>query len=206
MPTAPPMTRLNLGPRSAGALLSPEEFDAARFAEGWRYELVNGVLVVSPSPMKQERDPNEELGRQLRNYQEGHPKGSALDSTLSEETIHSTPNRRRADRVIWAGLGRLPTSEDPPTIIVEFVSKGRASRKRDYETNRAEYGMIGTREYVIVDRFQRTMTVVDYAIPEAEPRVLGEADVYRSPLLPGFEMPVARLCALADCWPDEEEE
>lgn len=55
--------RLQLGPHSAGASLTPDEFDAAEFEEGWRDELIHGVLVVSPPPLRKERDPNEELGR-----------------------------------------------------------------------------------------------------------------------------------------------
>ena len=43
--------RLRLGPRSAGVLLTTEEFDRARFVEGWRYELINEVLVVSPNSL-----------------------------------------------------------------------------------------------------------------------------------------------------------
>jgi Uma2 family endonuclease len=205
MATATATARIRLGARSAGILLTPEEFDAARFRRGPRYELINGVLVVSPSPMKQERGPNGYFEHLLWKYKEEHSEGHSLDATFSEETIHSTPNRRRADRVIWAGLGRLPRKDDPPTIIVEFVSKGRVSRERDHITKRAEYGLIGTREYVIVDRFQRTMTVVDYSRPDAATRVLGEKDTYSTPLLPGFVLPVARLFALADCWDQPEE-
>src|SRR5271157_1274809 len=51
MSQAPTKTRrLRLGPRSAGVLLTTEEFDRARFVAGWRYELINEVLVVSPIP------------------------------------------------------------------------------------------------------------------------------------------------------------
>ncbi len=57
----PAVRRLRLGPRSAGQLLTLAEFDRARFQEGWRYELINGVLVVSPTPSRKERHPNEEL-------------------------------------------------------------------------------------------------------------------------------------------------
>jgi hypothetical protein len=56
-------------------LLTTAEFDGARFREGWRYELTNGVVVVSPSPSRKERHPNEELGYLLRRYQEDHPQG-----------------------------------------------------------------------------------------------------------------------------------
>ncbi len=46
---------LQLGPQSNGALLAPWEFDAAQFEKGWRYELVNGVLIVNAAPLRQER-------------------------------------------------------------------------------------------------------------------------------------------------------
>ena len=79
--------RLPLGPDSSGACLTPAEFDAAEFEEGWRYELIHGVLVVSPPPLRKERDPNDELGYWLRRYQESHPQGRAMDATLPEETV-----------------------------------------------------------------------------------------------------------------------
>src|SRR5262245_56574519 len=93
------------GSDANGILMTPREFDRADFVEGYRYELINGVLIVTPIPALNERDPNEELGRWLRNYQEGHPQGSALDFTISEHTLKTRHNRRRADRGIWTGLG-----------------------------------------------------------------------------------------------------
>jgi Uma2 family endonuclease len=181
-------------------LLAPAEFDRARFEEGWRYELINGVLVVSPYPLRSERDPNEELGHWLRNYQESHPQGSSLDLTLHEETIETKQNRRRADRAIWAGLGRLPAASEAPTIIAEFVSAGKASQERDYVAKRAEYREIGVREYWVVDRFRRTQTVFIFGGESDVERVILEKQKYTTPLLPGFELRLARLLALADRW------
>ena len=54
------------GIESNGTLMTPAEFDRAEFAEGWRYELINGVLIVSPTPLEEERDPNGELDYLLR--------------------------------------------------------------------------------------------------------------------------------------------
>jgi Uma2 family endonuclease len=96
------------GPESNGTLMTLREFDKADFAEGWRYELIRGVLIVSPSPLEEEREPNEELGHLLRLYRDSHLYGSAMDTTLSEQTVKTRGNRRRADRVFWAGLGRRP--------------------------------------------------------------------------------------------------
>ena len=201
MSQAPTKTRrLRLGPRSAGVLLTTEEFDRARFVEGWRYELINEVLVVSQIPYLNERDPNEEFGYFLRTYQESHPQGSALDLTIGEQTIETKKNRRRADRVIWAGLGRLPDPNEPPTIIIELVSKGKINRERDYVAKRAEYREIGVKEYWIIDRFSKTMTVCLFAADRDQEHVIAADQTYATTLLPGFELPLRRLLELAERW------
>jgi Uma2 family endonuclease len=192
--------RLRLGPESAGLLLTTAEFDRARFREGWRYELINGVLVVSPTPSRQERHPNAQLGHWLSTYQENHPQGSSLDLSLHEEEIQTNQNRRRVDRAIWAGLGRDPEEGETPTIIVEFVSEGKVNQERDYIAKRAEYREIGVREYWVVDRFRRSLTVYIFGGENDEEHLIPEDQTYATPLLPGFELPLKRLLALADRW------
>jgi Uma2 family endonuclease len=199
-PTKTKTRRLRLGPRSAGVLLTTEEFDQARFVEGWRYELINEVLVVSPIPSLNERDPNEELGHSLRTYQESHPQGSALDATIGEQTIETKKNRRRADRVIWAGLGHLPDLNETPTIIIELVSKGKINQERDYVAKRAEYREIGVKEYWIIDRFAKTMTVCRFAADRDQDIVIAANQTYATTLLPGYELPLRRLLELAERW------
>jgi Uma2 family endonuclease len=194
-----------IGPRLSGITMTPEEFDAipeTRWVEGYRYELIRGVLVVTPPPREAERDPNEELGYMLRLHQDTHPQGSALDKTLSEHTMIGTPNRRRADRVLWTGLGRVPDPEvDPPSIAVEFVSEDRRDVLRDYEEKRDEYLAAGVREYWVIDRFQRTMTVFKPGPDGFVAQIVREDQIYQTELLPGFELPLARLLAKADQWP-----
>lgn len=194
------------GPEANGMLMEPEEFDQAEFEEGWCYELINGVLVVTPIPLMNEADPNEELGYLLRRYQDDHPQGAALDLTNQERIVRTGRNRRRADRVIWAGLGRLPRKGDVPTIIVEFVSKRRRDRERDYVTKRDEYLGIGVKEYWVIDRFMHTLTVLTRVRKKDRSDVIGKDQVCQTPLLPGFELPLARLFALADRWTDDQPE
>jgi Uma2 family endonuclease len=189
-----------LGPQSNGVMLTPWEFDDADFEPGWRYELVNGVLIVNPAPLLEERDPNEELGYLLRTYQQSHPQGSSLDFTVSEQTVHVGAHRRRVDRAIWAGLGRLPEENETPTITVEFVSEGRRNQQRDYEIKRDEYRAASVREYWIIDRFQATMTVYDFSRRKLSKKILTRRQSYSTPLLPGFKLPLARLFELADRW------
>jgi hypothetical protein len=55
----PEATRLVLGPGLAGTLMTPAEFhDADEVDEDFRYELIHGVLVVTPPPLKEERGPS----------------------------------------------------------------------------------------------------------------------------------------------------
>jgi Uma2 family endonuclease len=189
--------QLVLGPDSAGIVLTPAEFDRAEFEDGWRYELVYGVLLVVPVPLDSEIGPNEQLGRLLLNYQEDHPNGKALDGTLWERLVKIGPNRRKPDRVLWAGLGRRPRKDETPTIIIEFVSRRKRDRERDYRTKRVEYRQAGVKEYWVVDRFLRTMTVF---VRGKKPQVVAENGVYRTDILPGFELPLAKLLKSADYW------
>jgi Uma2 family endonuclease len=192
------------GSESNGPLMTPAEFDQAAFVEGWRYELINGLLVVSPPPLEEERDANDELGYWLRRHRNTHPEGNQLDATLHWHTVCTPANRRYADRVIWAGLGRKPRRGERPTIVVEFVSAGKRDRQRDCEEKRDEYMALGIREYLIFDRFERTLTVYIRKDDKVKKRVLRAHQKYRTDLLPGFELPLERLFALAEPWQEEE--
>jgi Uma2 family endonuclease len=192
-PLAPP-TRL--GPNDNGVVLSPAEYDAiAHWDSAFRYELVNGVLVVSPPAGFGERPPNDYLGHLLWQYGESHAFGSQLNGTAPEQEIPCGPNRRRADRAIWIGFGgSFDPDRDTPTVAVEFVSDRSRDRRRDFVEKRREYAAAGVREYWVIDRFAREMTV----FRGDEPPVSIDANgVYRTELLPGFELTLASLLSKA---------
>jgi len=200
MSTAPADAEFVLGPESAGILLTPEEFDAIEeYDECYTYELIHGVLVVNPIPSAEETGPNEFLGYLLLKYQIEHSQGRNLDNTLSQQFVRTPTGRRIADRLIWAGQGRMPNLKtDPASIAVEFVSAGRRNRRRDYEEKRQEYGDAGILEYWIFDRFSRTLTVVVYSHSKSAETVFQESQTYESPLLPGFVVPLDRILQSAD--------
>jgi Uma2 family endonuclease len=200
MSTVPAEQEVILSLESAGLLMTPEEFDAIEeYDENYGYELVNGVLVVTPLPLAEVAGPNELLAYFLFLYKENHPRGSALNYTLPQQYVRTRTSRRLADRLIWTGLGRIPDRrKDLPTIAVEFVSAGRRNRQRDYVDKRREYMKAGIREYWIIDRFQRTLTVIHNRRNGTKEQVIAETESYESRLLPGFKLPLARLLAAAD--------
>ena len=188
-----------IGVEANGVMMDPYTFDTHDdWDPNYTYEIINGVLIVAPPPGESERGPNDLLGTFFINYQEQHHEGGVLDETLPEQTIKIGDDRRRADRVVWVGLGRTPDpSEDVPQIVIEFVSSGRRSTARDYVVKRQEYIGVGVLEYWVIDRFERSMTLF---LPGGKSAVVGENAVYTTPLLPGFKLPLSRLFAAADRW------
>jgi Uma2 family endonuclease len=201
--TTPKERRVCIGPGSAGRLMTAAQFDAlypGQFARGNRYELINGVLVVSPRPGIGERRPNDELGYLILQHAATPPHGFVIDGTVSEQIVPGT-NRRCADRVIWTGLGRIPDHEiDVPSIIIEFVSKRRRDALRDYEAKRDEYMSAGAKEYWVIDRFRRIMTVYRSGPAGPTDDVVAETETYQTDLLPGFVLSLSRLLLIADQW------
>ncbi len=190
-----------LGLEDNGRSMTVDEFDAAEdFDDRYRYELIRGVLIVSPMAGPGETSPNDGLGFLFSAYQRFHAEGRCLDETLPEFYIRTRDNRRRADRAVWIGLGRSPRpQQDVPVIVVEFVARSHRDRRRDYVEKKAEYAEIGVREYWIVDPHQRRFTVYHL---DGSVETLNPTDVYRTLLLPGFELPLGELFAAADRYPD----
>ena len=202
--TPPPPGPPRLDGNSNGMLLTPDQFDAVEdYDPDYSYELLLGVVVVSPVPTGAHEAGIDELGAELRLYQRT-PAGVAINDTLPGRHVRTSAGRRRADRVIWCGLGRQPDpTRDVPQIVCEFVSPRRRDRTRDYITKRAEYREAGVLEYWVFDRFRRTMTV---CFADGRSVVVAEAGTYTTGLLPDFELPLAPILAAADRWAEEDAE
>jgi Uma2 family endonuclease len=197
-----PAEKFVLGPEHAGMLMTPEEFDAIDdWDDLYRYELIRQVLVVVPLPGEVEADLNEELGCLLRSYRQEHPRGLELDATLPVHYLRIKESRRIVDRAVWCGRRCRPNPRTTiPSVLIDIVPAARKDRPRDYGVKRRLSMKLGVAEYWIIDRFRRVMKV---SINDpAGPReiTVAEHEIYSTPLLPGFELPLARLFALADQW------
>lgn len=185
-----------------GRQMSAAEFDTlSGLPAGYRYELINGVLIVSPFPGIGERDANDFLGYLLRTYQLNSPLGKALTLTAPEQDLRFGSTRRRCDRAIWCGGTNRPDPvHDLPRIVIEIVSQRQRDRQRDYEIKRDEYLRAGIREYWMIDRFDRKLSVS----AAAQTRTYNSNDSYQTELLPGFELNLADLFKLTDRWTGQE--
>jgi Uma2 family endonuclease len=184
---------------AAGVRMTLEEFqNFDDFEEGLRFELIRGVLVVTPSPAPSHWSINDELGRMLRNYAESHPQGKCLSATIPELDVITSIGSRRADRVIWLGLDRvIDPKTDVPTIIAEIVSPGKAGFYRDFEQKRDEYLALGCVVYWAIDPNDLTTTIFRRL---QDPEVVPATGAYTTPLLPGFELNLEQLCRAANAF------
>ena len=83
-----------------------------------------------------------------------------------------------------------------PALVFEFVSKSRSDQERDYIHKRDEYHAVGVKEYVIVDRFKRSVLVLTWQPDEYAERTLTEHESYSTSLLPGLALCSAWLAPL----------
>src|SRR3954468_15407128 len=173
------VSRLELGPEDAGRPLSAEEFADAEYREPWRYEREDGRLVVMAP--------------------DGQGHIDAVDPWLERLILFRTTHRDLIRRVVpnaWirvdGGTDRIGDigvylSANPdaraipdrvPDLMFEIVSPGRASHDRVYVEKRADYERLGVKEYIIVDRFTKQVTVLTLAADGYHSRILTTADTY----------------------------
>ncbi len=186
-----------LGPACAGLYMTEQEFLSHDDWEvGPRYELIRGVLIVSPAVAGGERYPNDQLGYLLRTYQQAHP---GIFDTAYECDVRTSEGIRRVDRAIFMNLGRAPkAASDVPAIIIEFVSRGKRNAERDYIEKRGEFLALGVKEYWVIDRFDRTLCVFTGTAEDPQAEVVPETNNYSTPLLPDFVLPLKEILELAD--------
>lgn len=172
----------------AGFRLSAEEFYELP-DDSSRYELVNGVVVMSPSPTPAHQKVAAEIFTQLHLFLRGNPVGHVfyeMDVLLNsgvrgENDLVYKPDVIfvRDDKPISPNQ-RLSLS---PDLVVEIVSCG--TRKRDTIQKRADYERYGVREYWIVDPERESVAflrLIDGKYAEVDCR----GDDFASEAVPGF--------------------
>lgn len=119
-----------------------------------RYELIDGVVCMSPSPTRVHQDVMMEIAHQLRTYVISHAKGKVYSEI--DVRLGKGPDGRdlvyRPD-VVFITNEHAERCGDPidgaPALAVEVVSP--SSRRFDKETKKGDYERCGVSEYWIVD-------------------------------------------------------
>jgi Uma2 family endonuclease len=189
-------TILKLGRSDHGRELSADDFAEASYDEPWKYERVDGRLLVLPPDCEDHDNQSEPWHDRLSMYKLTHPE--VVEKVVSKAwVLISDLTDRIGDIGVFLrpvdGPRPPPRPERVPELMVEVVSESRVDRQRDYVEKRAEYHAIGVREYVIIDQFEKKVTVLTYEPNGYTEQVLNALDVYETPLLPGLRVPISEI-------------
>jgi len=191
---------LRIGPHDHGRELSYEQFLAGDYEEGYKYELIDGELYVSPQPNPPHDIVREYVHELLVLYK---LQRRDVVKRLSSGSRVFVPRRRKTtcpepDFAVYNDhppRRKLRWDQISPFIVVEVVSESDA--EKDYERNVELYReVLSILEYWVFDEcgdddgpvlkvFRRDFGAQDWSIFD-----LGPNDTYQTALLPGFSLPI----------------
>ena len=194
-------TKIYLTPADHGRPLSWEEFERADAEEGFRYEMIEGKVFVSPVPNLPHDDIVEWLKNLFVAYSQQHPdiirrvKGPAR-VFLAERTEDITAPE--PDVACYAtDPSDLPKAERnwrnvTPFLVVEILSED--NQDKDLDRNRRLYLEVESiREYWIVDPLEDAdrPSLIVYRRRGSRwgaRRDIASGGTYTTPMLPGFSL------------------
>lgn len=151
-----------------------KEFQAMGKDERFNYELIDGVVMMSPRPTLDHQRISGNLYFELRKTL---PIGCKpiLEVDLILESHHLTPDLMVICNDALTGKNYKKT----PLIAIEIVSPSSSSR--DYITKRYKYESLGVKEYWIISPEEKCVTVFDFENNTHEMYCAGQVKSYALP-------------------------
>jgi Uma2 family endonuclease len=168
--------------------------DYARLPDDRRYEVIDGELYVTPAPTPYHQLVKQRIEQFLLKHVESRGLGQVLDAPC--DVVLSRFDVLQPD-IFFVSSGRLAVIgekyiSDAPDLVVEVLSPGTRKRDRVFKSKR--YARFGVREMWIADPDKKTIEVlVNTDKGFHREGLYAGGDVLLSPLLPGLEVPLARV-------------
>ncbi len=133
------------------------EFETMPKEEGWNYELIDGLVMMSPRPTAKHQVINGNLYSELRHKLKG-----SRCIPIPEIDLVLEGNNLIPDLMVICNedITDMKRYEKPPLIAIEIVSPTSASR--DHIIKRRKYEQLGIQEYWIVSPEEKCITVFDF--------------------------------------------
>jgi len=199
---ATPDDPLTIGPENSGCLLTLEQFASAEETPGYVYELIDGVLIVSPNPSPWHDTWVRIVHHALSMFASQH---LALANHVSQQADvvipgRPGPTRPQPDVAVFRDFPRPPPAdwaEVCPVVVVEVVSPRR--ERKDTTRNRQLYWMAGgIEEYWIItptptpERPTLIALTRKAGVPEWVETEIPFGKTHRCRALPGFSLNLRR--------------
>lgn len=137
-------------------LYTLEEFEQMVKEDGWNYELIDGLVMMSPRPSLEHQNISGNIYFELRNIL----KSASCKPILEFDLVLDKNNLIPDLAVICNDDLKGKRYEKAPIIVIEIVSLSSVSR--DYVTKRHKYEQLGIQEYWIVSPDERCIDVFDF--------------------------------------------
>ncbi len=175
-----------------GRLLTSEDY--RQLPDEPRCQLVEGGLVMEPSPSFQHQDVVLNLATILRGHILEHGLGKLAVAPL--DVYLSLHNVLQPDLLFVAAENRKVVAADgvhgAPDLVVEVLSPSNA--RLDIRTKRRLCAVHGVREMWLVDPVLAQVQRYDFAVSHEKPvDLLVEGEAFVSPLLPGLIISVSEI-------------
>lgn len=161
-----------------------------------RYEVIDGELYLTPAPTPYHQIVGRRIERLIEDYVESRELGIVFNAPC--DVVLSRFDVLQPD-IFFISSSRLSVIgekyvSDAPDLVVEVLSPG--TRKRDRVVKAKRYAHFGVREMWIVDPDKKAIEVfVNTENGFRREACYAGDDVLRSPLLPGLQVPLARVFA-----------
>jgi Uma2 family endonuclease len=180
------------GSSYAGLRLTADEYWALP-DDGNKYELIDGVVVMSPSPTPNHQRVASIIHGELYAHVTQHRLGLLLFET--DIRLGRRPDGRDLiyrPEIVFIAAARVPQIceriELAPDLVVEIISP--ESRSLDSETKYGDYEIAGVREYWLIDPLEERMSFLRLAGGRFHELAVA-GDRYSSEAVAGFSLNLA---------------
>jgi Uma2 family endonuclease len=191
--------RLKLGPLDHGRRLSRAAFEEAEYEQGFRYEIIDGRLYVSPLPNLPEHRLERWLTRAVERYSDDHPeilnyvatKGRVFLPEAVRLTVPEPDLAAYSDFPLESEVDELSWEEISPVLVAEVLVGG--SIEKDLGRNPPLYLAVPSiKEYWVLDGSDvtRQPTLIQHRRRGKRWSLSHHpfGSTFTTPLLPGFEL------------------
>ena len=197
------LTRLKFGPKDHGRRVSWDNFEAADYEPGWRYEYIAGRIEVSPQANPPQDELNVWIYAALLFYWKSHErlvhyvsmKPRVFVPDVEEVTCPEPDAALYFEYPVDVPVEERRWQMISPALVVEVASPETPAK--DYKRNVELYRQVPSiREYWIVDRRPKTDQVIftvyrrGRGLRWKKPVVVPFGETFTTDLLPGFELAI----------------
>jgi len=167
--------------------------------DGWKYEIIDGVLYMSPPPTINHQEVSGELFARMRIFARDNKLGTVLEAPCGVR-LPTQPVPVEPD-ILFVRRERRPIIaeryvEGAPDLVVEVLSRSNADYDRT--TKYAQYEQAGVMEYWIVNYWDETVAVYHLVDQRYQlTHTFHKGETATSQVLTGFQVAVADLFDLA---------